>query len=89
MTGKGACGWHEAPAMTVKGSGRHVALAMTGKGRVDANRCNVACQLSRASASPEGWARSGRKAHAARAREAQEEAGVAAKITKRPVGPFR
>ncbi|MFZ1415848.1 MAG: NUDIX hydrolase [Defluviicoccus sp.] len=38
---------------------------------------------------PKGWAQSGRKAHAASAREAREEAGVIGKITKRPIGTFR
>lgn len=38
---------------------------------------------------PKGWAQSGRKAHAASAREAREEAGIVGKITKRPIGTFR
>lgn len=38
---------------------------------------------------PKGWAQSGRKAHAAGAREAREEAGVVGKIRKRPIGTFR
>lgn len=38
---------------------------------------------------PKGWAQSGRKAHAASAREAREEAGIFGKITKRPIGTFR
>lgn len=38
---------------------------------------------------PKGWAQSGRKAHAASAREARDEAGIVGKITKRPIGTFR
>jgi 8-oxo-dGTP pyrophosphatase MutT (NUDIX family) len=38
---------------------------------------------------PKGWPQNGRKAHAASAREAREEAGVLGKIGRKPIGTFR
>jgi 8-oxo-dGTP pyrophosphatase MutT (NUDIX family) len=38
---------------------------------------------------PKGWPQRGRKAHAASAREAREEAGVLGKIGRKPIGVYR
>jgi 8-oxo-dGTP pyrophosphatase MutT (NUDIX family) len=38
---------------------------------------------------PKGWPMKGRKPHAAAAREALEEAGVAGRIAKKPVGSYQ